>query len=64
MRLICREGHLVSLLADLAVHRLDMVIADRPMPADVKVRAFNHLLGASDLTIFGAEALVRLKWNF
>jgi LysR family transcriptional activator of nhaA len=59
VRLICREAHLVSLLADLAVHRLDMVIADRPMPADVKVRAFNHLLGSSDLTIFGAAALLR-----
>lgn len=65
VRLICREGHLVSLLADLAVHRLDMVIADRPMPADVKVRAFNHLLGASDLTIFGADTLLReLKGKF
>ena len=65
VRLNCREGRLVALLADLAVHRLDMVIADRPMPADVKVRAFNHLLGASDLTIFGADALVRtLKGNF
>jgi LysR family transcriptional activator of nhaA len=33
VRLICREGRLATLLADLAVHRLDMVIADRPMPA-------------------------------
>ena len=65
VRLICREAHLVSLLADLAVHRLDMVIADRPMPGDVKVRAFNHLLGASDLTIFGADTLVHtLKGKF
>ena len=65
VRLNCREGRLVALLADLAVHRLDMVIADRPMPADVKVRAFNHLLGASDLTIFGADTLVRtLKGTF
>ncbi|RPI43658.1 MAG: transcriptional activator NhaR [Betaproteobacteria bacterium] len=59
VRLVCREGRLVSLLADLAVHRLDMVVADRPMPAEVKVRAYNHLLGSSDLAVFGAEALVR-----
>jgi LysR family transcriptional activator of nhaA len=32
VRLICREGRLTSLLAELAIHRLDMVIADRPMP--------------------------------
>lgn len=65
VRLICREGNLLSLLADLAVHRLDMVIADRPMPTDLKVRAYNHLLGTSGLTVFGAEALRReLKGPF
>lgn len=65
VRLICREGRLVSLLAELAVHRLDMVIADRPMPADLKVRAFNHLLGSSDVTLFGAPPLLRsLKGRF
>ncbi len=56
-RLVCREGQLSSLLADLAVHRLDMVIADRPMPAKLNVRAYNHLLGESDLTVFGTAAL-------
>jgi len=65
VRLICKEGRLVSLLADLSVHRLDMVIADRTMPADVKVRAYNHLLGSSDVTVFGADALLRtLKGEF
>lgn len=59
VRLICREGRLVPLLADLAVHRLDMVIADRPMPPDLKVRAYNHLLGSSPVTVFGAPALAR-----
>ena len=58
VRLSCKEGRLVSLLADLAVHRLDMVIADRVMPADVKVRAYNHLLGSSTVTVFGTPALV------
>lgn len=65
VRVICREGRLASLLADLALHRLDMVIADRPMPADIKVRAYNHLLGSSDLTVFGAPQLVKaLKGRF
>jgi LysR family transcriptional activator of nhaA len=65
VRLFCKEGRLVSLLADLSVHRLDMVIADRAMPADLKVRAYNHLLGSSDVTVFGAEALVQtLKGTF
>ncbi|MFM9969753.1 MAG: transcriptional activator NhaR [Burkholderiales bacterium] len=65
VRLICREGRLLSLLGDLAVHRLDMVIADRPMPANINVRAYNHLLGSSDLTVFGAAALAQsLKGKF
>ena len=46
------------LLADLAVHRYDMVIADRPMPSHLNVRGFSHLLGESSLTFFGAPALL------
>ena len=65
VRLVCKEGRLVSLLADLSVHRLDMVIADRALPTDLRVRAYNHLLGSSDVTVFGAEALVQtLKGTF
>jgi LysR family transcriptional activator of nhaA len=57
VRLVCREGALATLLAELAVHRIDMVIADRPLPADVNVRGFNHLLGSSDVSVFAAPAL-------
>lgn len=57
-RLVCREGGLAFLLADLAVHRLDMVIADRPMPNHLHVRGFNHFLGESGLTFFGAPQLL------
>ncbi len=65
VRLICREGRLVSLLAELAVHRLDMVIADRPMPTDINVRAYNHRLGSSELSVFGAASVTRtLKGTF
>jgi LysR family transcriptional activator of nhaA len=59
VRLICREGRLTSLLAELAVHHLDLVIADRPMPANLNVRGYSHLLGKSDLTVFGAATLVK-----
>jgi LysR family transcriptional activator of nhaA len=59
VRLFCKEGRLMALLADLSVHRLDMVIADRAMPTDLKVRAYNHLLGSSDVTVFGARVLLQ-----
>lgn len=59
VRLVCREGHLATLLAEMAVHRLDLVIADRPMPTNLNVRAYSHLLGESDLTVFAAPDLAR-----
>jgi LysR family transcriptional activator of nhaA len=65
VRLVCREGRLNALLGELAVHRLDMVIADRPMPSNLNVRGFNHFLGESHLTVLGAPALVAtLKGEF
>ena len=57
VKLICREGRLDSLVADLAVHRLDLVIADRPIPAHFSVRAYNHLLGESPMAAFATAAL-------
>ena len=33
VRISCRENKLASLLAELALHRLDMVIADGPIPS-------------------------------
>jgi LysR family transcriptional activator of nhaA len=57
VRLVCREGRLASLLAELAIHRLDMIIADRPMPANLNVRGYSHLLGESGLSVFGAAGL-------
>lgn len=57
LRLICREGRLDVLLADLAIHRLDMVIADRPMPTNLNVRGYDHFLGESGISVFGAPDL-------
>ena len=59
LRIVCREGKLASLLGDLAVHRLDIVIADSPMPAAVNVKGFNHLLGECGVTFFATAKLAR-----
>lgn len=56
-RLICREGRLAALLAELAVHKLDLIIADRPMPSHLSVRGYSHLLGESELGVFAAASL-------
>lgn len=56
-RIACRERKLDSLLSELAVHRLDLVIADAPVPPSVSVRAYSHRLGESGLSFFAAEQL-------
>ena len=58
IRLVCREGRLAALLAELSIHRLDMVIADRPLPGNLNVRAYTHSLGESALAVLGHPALM------
>ena len=57
VRVVCREWKLDSLLAELALHRLDLVISDAPIPASISVRAFSHRLGTSGVNFFAAPAL-------
>ena len=59
LRIVCREENLASLLAELAVHRLDVVIADSPLPSAVNVKGFSHLLGECGLTFFATAKLAR-----
>lgn len=58
IRLICREGKLSNLLSEMSVNQLDLVIADRPMPANINVRAHNHFLGESKIAIFASKNLI------
>lgn len=55
VRLACREGALEPLLADLALHRLDLVLSTRPVPAGLNVRSYRHDLGASEVGLFRAR---------
>ena len=59
MRIVCREWRLKDLLAELALRRLDVVIADAPMPNELDVRAFSHLLVTCTTAFFAAPALAR-----
>ena len=59
VHIVCREWKLDSLLAELAVHRLDLVIADAPIPPSVSVRAFNHRLGQSGTSFFASAGLFK-----
>jgi len=57
VQLVCREDGLPYLLADLALHRLDIVLSDSPVEPGAKVRAFSHLLGECGASFFGTPAL-------
>ena len=57
VRVVCREWKLDNLLAELALHRLDLVISDAPIPASISVRAFSHRLGTSGVNFFAAPDL-------
>jgi LysR family transcriptional activator of nhaA len=52
IRLICNEAPLVDLLADLSVHKLDLVLSDSPLGPTLSIRAYNHPLGESGITFF------------
>jgi LysR family transcriptional activator of nhaA len=58
-QVVCSEGKISELLGELAMHRLDVVIADRPLSPDNHVRAFNHLLGKCGVTVYGTAKLAR-----
>jgi LysR family transcriptional activator of nhaA len=57
VRLVCREDKLERLFAEIAVHRLDLVIADRPLPAALGVKGHSHSLGRTGLAFFAIPEL-------
>lgn len=59
VRIVCREDSHERLLARLALHELDIVIADAPVPSGSTIRAFHHLLGDTGVSFFASESLVR-----
>ncbi len=64
LQLECVELPLAQLLAKLALHELDVVLADQPPPHDVRVRAFSHKLGESGMTFFASKQFAGLGKHF
>jgi LysR family transcriptional activator of nhaA len=65
VRLICEEDRLDRLLAELALHRLDMVLADRPMPSGTDIKGYSHPLGETGVAFMAAPTLAaRLTGKF
>lgn len=65
VRLICHEAPMVDLLADLSVHKLDVVLADSPLNPTLNIRAYNHVLGESGISFFATpDQAGALQANF
>lgn len=64
IHVVCSEESQERLLAQLAIHEIDVVIADAPAESGGTVRAYNHLLGTCETSIFGAAKFDRLRDGF
>ena len=59
VRIVCRETGLETLLGDLAIHRVDVVLSDAPIPPSIKIQAYNHLLGECGVTFMASSRLAK-----
>ena len=57
--IVCYEGKLPELMADLALHKLDLIISDSVAPPTVDVRAYSHRLGQCGLSFIAVPELAR-----
>lgn len=57
VKLICKEDRLEQLAAELALHRLDMVLADRPLPSTMDIKGYSHPLGECGIAFLATAAL-------
>jgi LysR family transcriptional activator of nhaA len=60
LRLLCQEDKFDDLLGDLALHRLDVVLADRPAPSNPNLKVYSHSLGSSALAWYAPPAWLAL----
>ena len=59
LRVVCSEGPLTQLLADLALHKLDLVLSDSPAPTSYDVQVYSHELGACGLSLLATASLTK-----
>ena len=57
LRLVCHVDEFDDLLADLALHRLDVVLADHGPPTNPNLKLYGHALGSSPMAWYAAAPL-------
>jgi LysR family transcriptional activator of nhaA len=59
VRLVCQEADMPQLVADLAIHKLDVILTDTALDPLYKVQAYSHRLGDSEVVIMGTRELAK-----
>jgi LysR family transcriptional activator of nhaA len=59
VKLVCREDRLAQLAAELSIHRLDMVLADRPLPSSMDIKGYSHPLGECGIAFLATPAIAQ-----
>ena len=59
VRMTCREGTLERLVADLAIHEIDVVLSDAPITPSLNVRAYSHPLGSCEVLWMATPAIAK-----
>lgn len=54
LRLLCDDGEMADLLADLVLHKLDVILTDHPAPSNSRLEVHSHSLGTSDIGWYGS----------
>ena len=57
VKLVCKEDRLEQLAAELSIHRLDMVLADRPLPSSMDIKGYSHPLGECGIAFLAPRAV-------
>ena len=57
LRLLCHEDRFENLLGELALHRLDLVLADRAAPSNPSIKVYSHSLGSSPMAWYAPASL-------
>ncbi len=64
LALVCREAPLKQLIAELALHELDVVLSDSPSSDEIKAKVFNHPLIECGVTFLAPAPLAHLRRGF
>ncbi|MFM0168035.1 LysR family transcriptional regulator [Paraburkholderia sediminicola] len=59
LRLLCHEGEHAELMSELALHRLDLVLACQPAPHNADLRVLSQRLAGSPVDWYGPAEIVR-----